>query len=89
MSLYSPDPPRGKSPERVRCVRCGRDSYGYYYCFTCRRSHAERVRAYMAKRRQDPNFAAAERAATKLRMRRLRARRHNGAAHLSELGVQP
>jgi ribosomal protein L37E len=75
MDIYSDNPPRNNPKKHVRCKTCDQPSFGYYYCRDCRRDHAERMRQYMAKRRQDINFAAAERVATKLRMRRLLARR--------------
>jgi hypothetical protein len=68
-----PNPPRPRNGVwRVCCSKCGDSSAGYFYCFECRREHAERVRLYMAKRREDPKFRAAERIKTKFRMRRLR-----------------
>jgi hypothetical protein len=74
VDFYPDDPPPIKTAQRVRCPKCGEPTRGYYYCFACRRDHAESARAYMQKRRQDPNFVTAERAATRLRMRRWRAR---------------
>jgi hypothetical protein len=75
MDFYTDDPPAFKHSLRVRCPKCGEPSNGHYYCFDCWRDHAESVRVYMARRRQDESFVAAERVETKLRMRRLRARR--------------
>jgi hypothetical protein len=83
MDLYATTQPYSNPPDEVRCDQCGRASKGFFYCFDCRRDHAERVRLYMAKRRKDPEFVAAERVATRLRMRRLRARRRQEANGLA------
>ena len=69
-----PDPPRPRNGIcRVCCSKCGRPSFGYYYCFRRRRKHAARAKLYMRARRQDEKFRAAERIKTRQRMRRLRA----------------
>jgi hypothetical protein len=76
MDLNTTTYPASNPPSDVRCCdRCRRPSRGYFYCFPCRREHAERQRAYMAERRKDPDFVAAERVATRERMRRLRKQR--------------
>jgi len=69
-----PDPPRPRNGIcRVCCSKCGRPSFGYYYCFRRRRKHAARAKLYMRARPQDEKFRAAERIKTRQRMRRLRA----------------
>jgi hypothetical protein len=83
MDLLATTQPDGNPSPDVRCDKCKRPSGGFFYCFPCRRAHAERVRLYMTERRQDSAFVAAERVATRLRMRRLREQRRqeaNGSA---------
>jgi hypothetical protein len=79
MDLYATTQPYSNPPDDVRCNRCGQPSKGYFYCFPHRRQQAAKAKAYMAKRRNDPEFVAAERVATRLRMRRLRAQRRQDA----------
>jgi predicted anti-sigma-YlaC factor YlaD len=66
-------------PEFV-CIACGQTAVTKTShakrCKDCRRLHHNRGNAFrMAAKRADPAFRAAEREATKLRMRRYRARR--------------
>jgi hypothetical protein len=80
MDLYASIQPASNPPNEVRCANCRRPSKGFYYCFACRRTHAAQAKRYMRERRQDPDFVAAERVATRERMRRLRKRRRMGNA---------